>query len=550
MVKFINKIILTLLSLLFLSNVVFAENLIQLRIHDEKIYEDESFLLIVTALDKYEKDDLETRPLLENFVIGSVGYSFDEAANKTIWRIPMITHSNGKKIIPRMLIKNNVSDPLEINVRKSRPVSDKPELKNLISYQINNEKIFVNQTLIYKITINKAPNVEISSISTPSVDNGRVHFLNEDTIEKKHAGQIYTTTTITYAITFTEPGKHVINQPIVNGTYQYKNIVINNDNLNTTIKLSDPSKQKNINKNKIRFVQQNQPIEFNIINLNNLKNVVVADSFKISESWEPENTNISIKTPIIHEIHLEAVGTAVANLPQFIPQESPLFKSYLDKSSIKEEFNPETNEIKSKLIVRQVFVPLKNINLNFASDKINWIHNKENSVVLDVFELKPMRYEVISNGVEGYNLKNSNITHTLLYILIATIIILLIGCIIYLLVLENIISIVPITKFIKKYKAKKYLINHFDTKDPKNAYKQIINFAQVCFSPKITCFEMLPNYNDFKTQLDDISKHAWSNQKDIEKYDGNKFVKIIKKFTKQKKSIKKKINKINPTGVL
>ena len=71
-----------------LPAVTWAENMLQLRIHEDKIFQDESFLLVVTAQGRFAIDDLDTRPLIENnYVVGNIDSNYNIDRNETYWRI-------------------------------------------------------------------------------------------------------------------------------------------------------------------------------------------------------------------------------------------------------------------------------------------------------------------------------------------------------------------------------------------------------------------------------------------------------------------------------
>ncbi len=521
---------------------VHAENIIQTRIHDEKIFQGESFLLIITATGKFTENDLDPRPLTTSFTVGDISFTYNEDKNQSIWRIPMICRNDGIQTIPGFLIKDNVSAPFPITVRRQHSISTRPELRNLINTEIKSNNVYVNETILIKTVINKTKNIEITSITAPTLEgaNGQIHLIYENTKQKNTMGQETTTITRVYAASFREPGKYKINPLMVNGTYLFKNnnVTISNQNSQNTIVVSDPNKGGINSQRRLRFVQQNNPLEISVQNIDKQKNLLVADELKIVEKWEPqEDATLQVNEPIAHEIIFNAEGVSVADLPQPLIKATPQYKAYNDRIETMENYDPSTGKLTSKLILRQVYVPLRNMKLRFEPLEISWVkHNTEGQSSINLFRLTSPSFLIEGDTNEHYDLKNTNHTQTLLVVLLIVISILIIICIIYLLYLDNIISFAFITRWNEKRSARKYLIKNFDTTNARTAYQQIMNFARVYYGPKCTSFEKLPQYLKYQSYLDDISKILWDTHKTSQGtgYDGKEFSKVLKRFVKGK----------------
>ena len=110
MMKNFARAALFLIAVLMLAPAALSANLIQLRVHEDKIFQSESFLLVVTAQGRFAIDDLDTRPLIEKeFIIGNIDSNYNIDRNETYWRIPILSHIAGSREIPSMLIGNNVT---------------------------------------------------------------------------------------------------------------------------------------------------------------------------------------------------------------------------------------------------------------------------------------------------------------------------------------------------------------------------------------------------------------------------------------------------------
>lgn len=548
-------LLLALLSML--SHVSWAENLLQLRVHEDKIFQDESFLLVVTAQGRFAIDDLDTRPLIEeNFIIGNIDSNYSIDKNETYWRIPLLSHTAGALQIPSMLVGNNVTAPLPIVIRNKGRFSNYPELNNLIRYEISgNANLYTNQTIIYSVIITKPANVEIANITAPFIKNGNIHLIHEEKQQPSKANHNMAISKKTYAVSFNEAGEFEIIQPIITGLYNtalhniphaLNNPVISNTG---TIVLTDPSKQRSYGepkaRTKLRFVQQNPNIKLTIEGFKDLQNLIVADNFKITEAWSPNTKQVVANTPITHELEFEAVGASIDNFPKITMKETPQFKVYEDKGYSSESYDPKTGVLKAKQIVRYIYIPLKKMNLHFDPIEINWMSINDLKTDLKIFNLKKIDYEILPMEKEQYDLAN-NYQNKLLYIALGVLGFLLLLCIIYLLYLENIIKFNNLTNKLYNCKIKRNLIKKFDIKDPRTNYRLIINYAKSCIDPEINCFEKLPQYTSFKEELDLISYYMWKRSKHNEvPYDGSEFRKKLKAFIKLGDQLKANINKHN-----
>lgn len=553
MMKNFARAALFLIAVLMLAPAALSANLIQLRVHEDKIFQSESFLLVVTAQGRFAIDDLDTRPLIEKeFIIGNIDSNYNIDRNETYWRIPILSHIAGSREIPSMLIGNNVTTPLPIIVRNKGRVSNHPELSNLIRYEIKSstdDKHYTNQTIIYTVTVTQPQSVEITNITAPYVKGGTIHLISEQKQAPTNRNHFIAVSTKTYAVSFSEPGNYEIEQPTITGKYDtsLKNVPhsLNNpviSNNTGTIVLTDPSKQRssqsanNGKRTKLRFVQQNPKIRLTIDGFENLKNLIVADDFKIKESWTPKTKQIEANTPITHELEFEATGASVDNFPKITMRETPQFKVYEDKGYTSETYDPKTGILKSKQVIRYIYIPLKKMKLHFEPIQINWISANNLKTDLNVFNLKTIDYDVLPLNHEQYDL-DSKYQNKLLYIALFILIILLGLCILYLLYLENIIKFKYLGKLIYNSRIRKNLLKNFSTTDAKINYSLILDYAQNCISEKITCFEMMPQYEKFKDELDSISYFVWKKKKGSdESYDGTEFKKKLKQFIKVKAS--------------
>ncbi|MGN1357575.1 MAG: hypothetical protein ACI4VX_07865 [Succinivibrionaceae bacterium] len=516
----------------------YGANLIQTRIHDDKIFQGESFLFIITATGRFEQNDLDPRPLAKDFTLGETSFTYDANNDRSIWRIPMICRRDGIQMIPSFLIKDNVSTPFPITVRRAHSLSSRPEISNLVVTELKSRDFYVNETILIKTVINKTPKIDISSINAPVLEgNGQIHLVHEDTKQKNTMGRSSTTITRIYAASFREPGVHRIYPVMVNGTYLQKdtNVTISNHNQNNAIVVYDPARNQGAAR-KIRFVQQAEPFVINISPVKGQKNPLIASDLKIREKWEPEkDATLGVNEPIAHEISFTAQGVSVADLPHPLVKDTPQYKAYNDRLQTWENYDPQTGILTSSLTIRQVYVPLKSMTLRFEPLEISWLkRGTEGKASISIYRLTSPSYTIIGSGNESYDLRNTSLTQTLLMSALILIIFLIGLCVFYLLYLERIITFDYLKNRIARYRARRDLLKNFSTDNARKAYQQIMTYARICCGPNCNSFEKIPGYEKYRTYLDAISEALWNTDKTATgaDYDGREFRKILSKFTK------------------
>lgn len=172
--------------------------------------------------------------------------------------------------------------------------------------------------------------------------------------------------------------------------------------------------------------------------------------------------------------------------------------------------------------------------IHFDPITINWIKTDSQKTDLNVYNLKKIDYDVQPQNIEEYNLEN-NFYNKVLYGLLIVLSLLLILCFVYLLHLQGIVKFEFLSNSITKFRVRNYVLKNFSDTDPRKNYELIINYAHLCLDPKITRFELLPQYQEFRQYLDQISYFVWKRKiNDDEKYNGKEFRSKLKAFLKCK----------------
>lgn len=164
----------------FLSFVAHAE--VQVQIGPSQVSVDESFQLILTQNNLHDGGIPDLTPLKKDFMIISterrMNYSIinGQTQSSNEWIITLKAQKEGKLTIPALQVGREHTHPLTINVSKNAtPQStsiDSSQQKDLyLTASVNKKNIYVNQEIIYKVTLYNSKHLLDADYQGPQVEN-------------------------------------------------------------------------------------------------------------------------------------------------------------------------------------------------------------------------------------------------------------------------------------------------------------------------------------------------------------------------------------------
>ena len=147
------RLLLALVTLAF-SIPTFAISQLETSVDRNPAVEKEYLVLTISADDDVKTGDLDTSPLLKDFIVGRTSVSrstqivnFD-SRKQTRWQILLAPKHAGTILIPSLSIDGVVSTPIELSVVSSG--SQPQQMRNLfIRNSLYTEEAYVGQLIIY-----------------------------------------------------------------------------------------------------------------------------------------------------------------------------------------------------------------------------------------------------------------------------------------------------------------------------------------------------------------------------------------------------------------
>ena len=339
----------------------------------------ETFILSLQYDGNPGSSEPDLTPLNKDFNIYSVGREYQSsningvASHIYQWNVALSPKVKGEAIIPAIAFKNLYSEPIKISI-DDMPNEQNPKVS--MSYSINNPSPYIQEQIIYTLTIKTTENLQgsmpqfiddgnknriIKQLSEPSVSS---------TIENGIESKIIT---ITYALFPQKSGALNIPQMQLNAYFFDKNkhrpvtSIFNaffDDNFLNNFGF-------NTNATKVNMVTEPKTVEVQPIPPENNGNWwLPSNRVEISSDWEEKLPQFNAGEPVNRSITLTAFGVADTQMPKLIFAEVKGLKQYPEKPEIT---SYATNDgVVSKMSVNVVYIPEFGGEINIPEVKVPW----------------------------------------------------------------------------------------------------------------------------------------------------------------------------------
>ncbi|EDQ00165.1 BatD family protein [Shewanella benthica] len=330
------RLLLALVTLVF-STPTFAISQLETSVDRNPAVEKEYLVLTISADDDVKTGDLDTSPLLKDFIIGRTSVSrstqiinFD-SRKQTRWQILLAPKHAGTILIPSLRVGGVESTPIELSVVAAG--SQPQQMRNLfIRTSLSTEEAYVGQLIIYKVKLFLAVDLQRGLLSAPNLDGAQIKQLGEDVDTTEiFNGRRYRVIERTYGIIADQPGELTID-----GTGFSGDVLVQGSRLGGMFSFNE-----------------SRPMEAraakSILLINPIPNEyhgewLVSDLVALSEDWPEETQEYRVGNPITRTIKLLAANTDETSLADIvipIPQglktypEKPVRKTFLrDKQMV------------------------------------------------------------------------------------------------------------------------------------------------------------------------------------------------------------------------
>ncbi|NRB25329.1 BatD family protein [Shewanella sp.] len=343
------RLLLALVTLVF-SIPTLAISQLETSVDRNPAVEKEYLVLTISADDDVKTGDLDTSPLLKDFIVGRTSVSrssqtvnFD-SRKQTRWQILLAPKHAGTVLIPSLRVNGVESTPIELSVVAAG--SQPQQMKNLfIRTSLSSEEAYVGQLIIYRVKLFLAVDLQRGLISAPDLDGAQIKQLGEDVDTTEiFNGRRYRVIERTYGIIADQPGELTID-----GTGFSGDVLVQGSR-----------------RGGIFSFNESRPMEAraakSILLINPIPNEyhgewLVSDLVALNEDWPEETQEYRVGNPITRTISLLAVNTDETSLADIVIPVPQGLKAYPEKPARKTMMRDK--QMVSQLTQTLAIVPTK-----------------------------------------------------------------------------------------------------------------------------------------------------------------------------------------------
>jgi len=457
----------------------------------------DSLTYTLTADENFSDDALDIRPLFKDFIIGNLQIAH-ASTTETSWTIPLQPVSAGEITIPTLKIADSETQPVTITVndtnsnqisytdQSSQEQTEALQPVHLLESQLSAESAYKNELLTYTVTMAKRADPENRPPVIPQIEGLKIIPVG-DPVEDKEIFADHYQETLAY---------NYIVIPEKTGTLTLCGATLASDS-------------KQISDEHVIEVKSVPP-SFH----GTEKEWLPSAGITIEERWEPQTSYAKTGQPLTRTLTL----TGINNIPEQIPDiPTPVIadiKVYRDSEKNEQQY--QNGMLISKKIIKQIFVPEKNIAFTTPAIHLNWWNTiSDRPQIASLDERKFMASIVTTNTKPVANpaTQKKPSASTQLWSNLLPKILFIAGVVVALLT-----PILAILWYYRKalriryerYQLWKTLKRCCLTNDPLLAYQALLVWAsQRCDQP-FTCLEQLPFYAQVKTELDELQMACFS----------------------------------------
>ena len=297
----------------------------------------ESIVLTVIADDSVERDELDTSPLDDNFIVARTEVSSQtsmvnfKTTRTTRWQIVLIPRKTGKLLIPSLTIDKVSSKAIEVNVIEQGSSAPTKQQDIFISSQLSSNDIYVQQLVTLTVKLHIGVQLQRGSLTEPELPGATIVQVGKDQESDGIVnGKRYRIIERTYAITPEQSGEFTLNSPMFAGE-----ITVQSSRRSGFLSFGE-SKPINILGDKlplnVRPIPDNYP---------SYASWLPSEFLSLHQEWQPNANEFKVGEPITRTITLTAAGLAKAQLP-IIEMEAPAgLKIYPDQAELNSNLTKE-----------------------------------------------------------------------------------------------------------------------------------------------------------------------------------------------------------------
>lgn len=281
------------------------------------------------------------------------------------WKIKLKTLKTGPITIPAITVGNEKTKPIKLNIKDSSNELDlNGEDKAIyLEASVDLEEAFVQQQIIYTISLYRSVNTHYASLTEPSADNSIIEKLGDDVqFEKVISGRRYIVTQRKYAIFPQQSGELEIGP------------------VNFTADVNDNSRrQRSLFLNSTRPVSistKTQKIKINPKPANAPNPWLPATNVILADKWTPNSQELTVGEPITWTLLLSVQGLSESQLPEIQLPNIEGLQLYPDTPQ--KERQLDKNGVMGQRVEKYAVIPSKAGTITIPEITLDWWDTKTN----------------------------------------------------------------------------------------------------------------------------------------------------------------------------
>jgi len=333
-----------------LSHSTYALTNVTATVDKNPVMHNESIVLTVIADDDVERNQLDTSPLLKDFIVGQTSVSSQttmvnfKTSRTTSWQILLIARKTGKLTIPALEIEGNFSQPITLEVLQQSEHDNKNQQDIFITSELSRHEVFVQQLLTLTLKLHFSVELKSGNLTEPELAGATVEKIGQDQQSDTIInGKRYRVIEQTYAITPEKSGTFDLAAPMFSGE-----VMMPSRRRSNFLSFAE-TKPVSILGEKMELVVKPIPDSFINQSQNNKQmSWLPSELLSLHQEWQTNGEDYMVGEPITRTITLTAAGLSKAQLPVINMKATKGLKVYPDQAQL------HSNLTKERLVSQKV----------------------------------------------------------------------------------------------------------------------------------------------------------------------------------------------------
>lgn len=367
------------LAFSFFASQTFATTTLKVSVDRNPAMAGETFFLTVVADDSVNNNALDTKPLLNDFIVGQTSTSSNtqilngSMTQQTTWRVALIARTPGQYTIPALSADGVSSQPISMKiVERTQASEENQEVK--LETDISAKTTYIGQPIIYTIKLFIGTRLQRANLQAPNLVGGDVVQMNEDEDASEIIdGKRYRTITRRYSIT-----------PSKAGSFDLQGTIFRGDISQYGYGRSKP----------ISLVGDNEKIIVKPIPNDFPGQWLASPIVTLEDEW-PTSNEYKVGEPITRTITLSAANVSTEQMPDINIDTGIDLQAYPDKPEFKKGFSGNT--LISQVVQKLAIIPSKAGSITIPEVRIPWFNVNTESIEWAIIASKTI--QVADNAV-------------------------------------------------------------------------------------------------------------------------------------------------------